>query len=272
MRRSKPGGAHDNHERWLLSYADFITLLFAFFVVLFASTQTDKRRAKAVSAAVDRALRNGTFTTQVASMLGGETKSKQQGSHAQTQPAPAETRDPPAALPHLKEHPDLKKAMDVLAGELQQEIKDQKLKLRLEQRGLVISLAEGAFFDSGEDAIKPAGYPIVEKLARVLRGLPNQVQLEGHTDSVPISNSRFHDNWDLSAARSIAMLRLLTQRFNIPEQRLAVVGYADKNARDAEQTPEQRARNRRVDIVVVTEEGANTMEPPDANLAGAKKN
>lgn len=264
MRSSKHRRSSDNHERWLLSYADFITLLFAFFVVLFASTQTDKRRAKAVSAAVDRALRNGAFSSEVANMLGGEAKSKQKGSYALHGSAPRPESSPAASTENVKDNPDLKNAMQVLENELQQEIKDQKLKMGLEQRGLVISLAEGAFFDSGEDVIKPGSYPILEKVAQVLRGLPNPVRLEGHTDSVPINNSRFHDNWELSAARSIAMLHVLTQQFGIPEGRMAVVGYADTNAQSVDTTPEQRARNRRVDIVVSSEDGAHSFDPSDS--------
>jgi chemotaxis protein MotB len=241
VRRRRP--APENHERWLVSYADFITLLFAFFVVLFASTHADRSRAKAVSVAVDEALRDGALSPAVESILGGRGASK---GHAPQAP-------PHSAPPHpAGSHEDLHSSLRVLARELEHEVKDQKVKLSLEDRGLVISLQEAAFFPSGEDTIKPASYPIMEKLARVLRKLPNPLRLEGHTDSVPINNSRFRDNWELSAARSIAMLHLLNERFQIDADRMAIVGYADTQAAEPETTPEARARNRRVDVVVVS--------------------
>ena len=247
-RRRHAGG--ENHDRWLVSYADFITLLFAFFVVLFATTQTDKSRAKAVSAAVDRALRDGALAPRVVAILGGESSDKGRGQAGQERSRPGDT---PSA--HSEPGADLQATMQTLAAELEQEIKDQKVRLRLEQRGLIISLEEAAFFDSGEDAIKPASYPILERLTRVLSKLPNPLRLEGHTDSVPINNSRFHNNWELSAARSIAMLRLFEERFGIEAARMAIVGYADTNASEPDTTPEGRARNRRVDVVVVSQQG-----------------
>jgi chemotaxis protein MotB len=244
--------------------------LFAFFVVLFASTQTDKSRAKAVSAAVDRALRHGALSPGVAAILGGEPKSK---SNDNTPPVqsdkkeqrPQEHSSPPEASP------DLTASMQVLAHELEQEIKDQKVKLKLEERGLVIGLEEAAFFPSGEDTIKPTSYAILEKLARVLVKLPNPLRLEGHTDSVPINTSRFHDNWDLSAARSVAMLRLLSERFEIDSQRMAIVGYADTQATEPNDTAEGRARNRRVDLVIVSQFGMQA-EPQQIGSQTPKKN
>jgi chemotaxis protein MotB len=262
-RRHAPG---ESHERWLVSYADFITLLFAFFVVLFATTQNDKSRAKAVSEAVDRALREGALAPKVVAILGGESSNKGRGHPAQPRPQSNES-----GAPETEASADLRATMQALAADLQQEIKDQKVRLKLEPRGLIIGLEEAAFFDSGEDAIKPSSYPILEKLAQVLSKLPNPLRLEGHTDSVPINNSRFHDNWELSAARSIAMLRLLRERFAIESGRMAIVGYADTNASEPETTPEARARNRRVDVVVVSDYGMRAESSPSETPA-IKKN
>lgn len=271
MTARKRHASGENHERWLVSYADFITLLFAFFVVLFASTQTDKSRAKAVSAAVDRALRDGALAPKVVAILGGESSNKGRG-NATRQPSPKSEEAHVDAPPDVKYNPDLKTSMQVLAGELQQEIKDQKVKLTLEQRGLIIGLEEAAFFASGDDAVKSTSYPILEKLTRVLGKLPNPLRLEGHTDSVPINNSRFHDNWELSADRSIAMLRVLNQRFGIEAGRMAVIGYADTDASEPDTTPEGRARNRRVDIVVVSQDGMRVEASQLNAAASGKKN
>lgn len=132
----------------------------------------------------------------------------------------------------------------------------------MDRRGLVISLRESGFFASGGDAVYPGTYSSIEKIARAIALLPSQVRLEGHTDSVPIHNSRFRNNWELSAARSIAMLELLSTRFDIPSQRLAVAGYADTAPVESNDTEPGRAHNRRVDIVILNERGLGP--EPDA--------
>ncbi len=271
MRTRGRSTSADNHERWLVSYADFITLLFAFFVVMFASTQTDKARAKAVSAAVQRALRDGTLAPKMAAILGGTPQDKGKGNAMMHGPGGHETKKS-EPKPEPNPSADLATSMKVLADQLQQEIRDQKVKLRLEPRGLIIGLEAAAFFPSGGDVIEPSSYPTVEKLAAVLNNLPNSLRLEGHTDSIPINTPRFRSNWELSAARSIAMLRLLNEQFGIVSKRMAVVGYADTDAVDSNETSEGRARNRRVDIVIVSEYGMHA-EPEQVSPTGegAKK-
>ena len=125
----------------------------------------------------------------------------------------------------------------------------------MQQRGLVISFSQAALFPSGEDVISPSAYEGLRKVAEAIAKIPNPVRLEGHTDSRPIKNSQFFNNWELSAARSIAVLQILTERFDVPHERLSVAGYADTAPRASNDTEEGRARNRRVDIVILNEEG-----------------
>jgi chemotaxis protein MotB len=145
--------------------------------------------------------------------------------------------------------------MKILRSQLHDEIEKHKIELNLDRRGLIIGLKQAAFFPSGGDTIDPAVYPIVGKVAAVLNNLPNALRLEGHTDSIPINTPRFHSNWELSAARSIAMMRLLSQQFGVDANRMAIAGYADTAAIDSNETEEGRGRNRRVDIVVLNEYG-----------------
>jgi len=260
--RKKKAPAHENHERWLVSYADFITLLFAFFVVMFASSQADKGRAKAVSEAVTKALEDSKMPT-IAEILGGTVYDKGKGNDAMKGPVikVKEKNQKPEEPP--KKLTELAPALKTLAIELQKEISKGQVQITLEPRGLVISLKEAAFFDSGDDTIKPSSYPIIAKLAAVVQKLNNPVRLEGHTDSVPISTSRFHSNWELSAARSIAMLELLNAKFGVERDRMAIVGYADTTPVDSNDTAEGRARNRRVDVVLVSPDGMR-VEPTKA--------
>jgi len=280
MAKKKPHADHENHERWLVSYADFITLLFAFFVVMFASSQTDKAKAKQVSESVKEAMENGGIKATVKEVLGGTVDEKGKGNAQmrgpggiQKAPKPPKPEDAPpsgtgnAALANGKSA-ELMPSMQYLTRELEAAIQAGKIEVHLEPRGLVISLRQAAFFPSGADTIAPETYPTVEKIAETIGKLPNPVRLEGHTDSNPIHTARFSSNWDLSAARAIAMMNLLTQKFGLGVERFAIAGYADNAPVDTNDTPEGRMHNRRVDIVILNQE-ALVGEPGHAASAGA---
>ena len=262
MARAKKHAEHENHERWLVSYADFITLLFAFFVVMFASSQTDKVKAKQVSDSVKEALENGGMPSAVKELWGGTVDEKGPGNAQMRGPGGAKKAEKePEVKPVIPPvSAELLPSLEYLTRELQDEIKTGKIQMRLEARGLIISLREAAFFGSGDDAINSGSLTSIGKMAAVLQTLPNPVRLEGHTDSVPIHNSRFRSNWELSAARSIAMLEVLSSRFQIPAGRFAVAGYADTVPVASNDTDEGRAHNRRVDIVILN----RTMQVPNA--------
>jgi len=254
MARKKKHEEPANHERWLVSYADFITLLFAFFVVMFASSNMDKARAQQVSESVKKALENGHTLAKLAAILGGTVDDVGKGNAMARGPGGAKRspKEAPEPEPVLAE---LLPSLEFLTRELEAEVRAGKMKLNLEPRGLVISLPQAAFFPSGQDTIDPATFPSLGKVAGVILELPNPVRLEGHTDSVPIHNSRFHSNWELSAARSIAMLELLAARFRVPRDRMAIAGYAENAPVDSNATAEGRAQNRRVDLVILSKSG-----------------
>jgi chemotaxis protein MotB len=256
MARKAKHPAHANHERWLVSYADFMTLLFAFFVVMFAKADQDK--AKKISQAFTEALEHGQLSTVVANILSGKSPTK-----GKTGAAPPQGKDPAAAAnPMLAE---LLPSLEYLSAELKDEIAAGKVHVEMHARGLVVSLMEAAFFPSGEARIVPGALPSIAKIAGALKKIPNPVRLEGHTDSVPIHNSRFQSNWDLSAARGVAMLELFTTQYGIAEDRLAIVGYADHAPVDTNETDAGRARNRRVDLVILNEVGL-AGEPESKNI------
>jgi chemotaxis protein MotB len=259
----------ENHERWLVSYADFITLLFAFFVVMFASSQTDKSRAKQISEAVEKALENGKTVgvpPAVAKILGGTVDDKGQGNAMMKGPGGAQHAPKESQQDNVVE---LLPSLQRLTKELEDEIKTGKLEMKLEPRGLVISLKQSAFFPSGQDALEKANYPTVKKVADVIRVLPNAIQLEGHTDAVPIHNARFNSNWELSCARAIAVMDVLCDTFELKRERFSVVGRAETSPVDTNETPEGRARNRRVDVIIVNSLKLKAA-PPVASAAPAK--
>lgn len=253
MARRTKRADHVNHERWLISYADFITLLFAFFVVMFASSQTDKSRAQQISAAVKEALEHGGVPAVVHEILGGTVDDKGKGNAMMKGPGGSQKQ-----LPSKTEVPeskvsvtDLMPSMTYLNQALAEEIKAGKVEVHLDARGLVVSLRQAAFFPSGGDDIAAPGLKSIEKIAKTIRDLPNPVRLEGHTDSIPIHSQRFPSNWELSTARSIAMLQLFISQYGISVDRFAVAGYAETKPIDTNDTVEGRAHNRRVDIVIL---------------------
>ena len=229
-RKRKKAEHHVNHERWMVSYADFVTLLFAVFVVLFASAQSNKNAPQQIAEAVTHALKNGSIS-EALRVLRSESQ--------------------PDATKVSPNQPGLQSSLETLNQKLAEEIATGKVDVRLDARGLVISLRQAAFFPSGQANIEPNTYPIIDKLAGVLTGLPNAVRLEGHTDPVPIKNSRFSSNWELSAARSIAMLELLATRNHINRERLSIAGFADTAPLSSNDDEEGRAKNRRVDVVIL---------------------
>jgi chemotaxis protein MotB len=139
--------------------------------------------------------------------------------------------------------------------EPQRKLASLGLDLKMEPRGLVISLPQTILFGSGDDKIGPQARATVEQIAAVLREIPNRVSLIGHADAVPIHNRRFRNNWELAAARSLRLLELLEGDCGIEESRLSVSSYSSFDPKDSNATPDGRASNRRVEIVILEEPG-----------------
>jgi len=221
---------------------------------MFSSSQADKTKAKAISESVKQALEKGSFTSAISVVLGrGKheakkaplTKIKTDEQENPETPPPAMTKTP---------NPEMAMYLENLTKALLVELNTGKLHLELESRGLVISMREAAFFSSGGEGVSASATPILEKIATVVRQMPNAIRLEGHTDSKPIHNGRFRNNWELSVARSIALLEILRDKFGIEQSRMAVAGYADHSPADTNDTDEGRSHNRRVDLVLLAPE------------------
>jgi chemotaxis protein MotB len=258
MARKKKAAVHPNHERWLVSYADFMTLLFAFFVVMFASSQADKGRAQQVSDSVKKALEGEKMSSVLSALLGGAVDNTGKGN--------AMMRGPGGAHKSAQERKEEKLAellpsLEILTLDLRKEIDAGRIQISMEARGLVVSFRQAALFPSGEDVISPDAFDAIEKVAAAVNKLPNPIRLEGHTDAIPIKTSRFRSNWELSAARSIAIMDQLTSRYGLTRDRVSIAGYADTAPVSSNDTEDGRARNRRVDIVILNQQGI-IAEPP----------
>jgi chemotaxis protein MotB len=266
--RRKKHPEHENHERWLVSYADFITLLFAFFVVMFASSQGDKGKAQQVSDGVKKALEGDNISAMVAAVLNGPPPKEHPG---KDRPKSPEIPEPRTEQDRREQQlAELMPSLKVLSSGLSEEVKKGEIQISMTDRGLVISFAQAALFPSGEDFISTGAYESIGKVAAAITQLPNPVRLEGHTDARPINTPRFHSNWDLSSARAIALLKILNERFAVPTSKLSVAGYADTAPLSSNDSEEGRGRNRRVDIIVLNEQGMKG-EPTKVDSPGPIK-
>jgi chemotaxis protein MotB len=250
-RRRRKEPEHVNHERWLVSYADFITLLFAFFVVLFAVSQVDAKKMGRFSEAVQDATNVGVFDNGkqgTSPILGGA------GSGVPTPSAPlmaAAGVDPQAALPSGGAPASIATIRERLSHTLAAAIGGGRVTLVEHDDGLVVRLRDAAFFEAAKAQVRHEVLSDLSAVGQTLRELENAIRIEGHTDSVPIRNSSYHSNWELSAARAAAVLDELVRTSQIHESRLSIAGYASQRPLVSNDTVEGRSQNRRVDIVVL---------------------
>jgi len=258
IRRKRPG--HANHERWLVSYADFITLLFAFFVVLYASAQVDQRKVGRLAMAIQVAFQElGVFpasTTKIPINMAEPLpfSTVQAIENAKRTAEIGHVASPPSdSLSAASEEANLNTLQSELQQALQHEISTHTVALHRESEGLVISLREFGFFDSGSAALRPEAVPALDRIASILAVRTCRLRIEGHTDNVPIHTAVMASNWELSTARATELVRLLIVRYRFPPERLSAAGYAEYHPIASNDTASGRAQNRRVDIVILTE-------------------
>ena len=236
------------HDRWLVSYADFITLLFAFFVVLFASAKADQKKQMEVSQAIDAAFKSlGIFPDA------SRRPAKQTNSASGTEPAaiPMNIVMGEDVLSPARVRDDLESLRRELQQRLSNQVAQHTVSIQMGRDGLVISLREAGFFDSGSAMPKPETLGTLHEIAASLGRTPYDLRVEGHTDNIPIHTVSFDSNWELSSARATRIARLFLDFQAIPPDRLSAAGYAEYHPVAGNSTAEGRATNRRVDLVVL---------------------
>ena len=222
------------HDRWLISYADFVTLLFAVFVVLFAYSLHRKQSIRNVSSAIHSAF---------------EAMS--------TQPQREDETPLSAAKPAFVPTPgfDSAKLSRQLQSILGDSISRHEIVMQRTSEGLIISLRELGFFNSGEAKLLPGAAEKLQQTAKLLMREGFEVRVEGHSDDQPIHNALFHSNWELSTARAMSVLSTFVDGAEFPPSRISIAGYGAFRPVSTNATPEGRRMNRRVDLVIIA---ANT--------------
>ncbi len=257
MKDRRRPAAHISHERWLVSYADFVTLLFAFFVVLYASAQIDKRKAVRLSNAIEAAFQQLGVAQNDPHEGRGTSSNKILNSDLGDADDPAQNlsrvENSSAGLPGVNHK---KVDFDTIRAELEKalaaEIKRNEVALRMDPDGLVISLREVGFFDSGSSTIKPGAEEAFSRVALILQENSCAVRIEGHTDTIPIHTAQFASNWELSTARATEIVKVLIENHDISADRLSAAGYAEFHPVADNDSAKGRQLNRRVDIVILS--------------------
>jgi chemotaxis protein MotB len=264
-RRKKKEEGHVSHDRWLVSYADFITLLFAFFTTLYAISTVDAQKmgkmVVSMRASFDSTLLNpGSSKLSIGHGQGGTGSSNdliQKSNPLDGIPItdfsiqklnPMASSRKREVINGEKAMGRLKRSIDSLVGA---EALRGKVRTYLDARGLIISLGEKGVFDSGSDQMHPEGKELLDTIATGLVSIGNYIRIEGHTDNVPISNPRFPSNWELSTARATAIISYMIAKFGLSPELLSAAGYAEYRPTASNDTEEGKALNRRVDIVVL---------------------
>lgn len=237
------GGGHASSERWLLTYADLITLLLVFFVVMYAMSQVDKAKYEKLKQSLSASM------TVVGA--GGRDATIIQGGNGVL---PQENT---IIAPEQLELERIAKDVKRMAKEAG--LEDQ-VETTLDKQGLVVSISNAGFFEPGEATLRGEVVPTLDRIARMLKSSDHALRVEGHTDNIPISTPKYPSNWELSAVRATTIVRFLVERHSFEPRRLSAAGYGEYYPKVPNDTEAHRAQNRRVDIVVLRSEQVQT--PP----------
>jgi chemotaxis protein MotB len=257
--------SHVSQDRWMVSYADFITLLFAFFVVLFAFARADQKKQVQVTRAVDLAFRSlGVFS--------GDTLPSDNGANS----AAGEDHAAPSRNTVMEEDvlspAKVKDDLEHLHRELEQKLSSQvathAISIKMGRDGLVVSLREAGFFSSGSATPRPETLPTLRQIAASLDHSSYDLRIEGHTDNIPIHTAEFDSNWELSSARATHIARIFIDMKAISPERISAAGYSEYHPAASNDTAEGRSENRRVDLVVLPRTKINLSAPESANPIG----
>src|ERR1035438_4022651 len=246
-----------SQDRWMVSYADFITLLFALFVVLFAFAKANQKKQAQVSQSIDSAFKS-------LSVFSGVNSASSQD-HAAN---PMNTVMEENVLSPARVKEDLERLRRELEKSLSSQVAAHSISMKMGRDGLVISLHEAGFFSSGAATPKPETLRTLRQISASLGSTPYDLRIEGHTDNIPIHTAEFDSNWELSSARATRIARLFIDLKAISPERISAAGYAEYHPMAGNDTAAGRAENRRVDLVVLPRTRINLSAPRSAQPAG----
>ena len=240
--KRRPEAEKDNSERWMLSYLDFITLLFVFFVLLYSMSNVDAEKYEALAKSMNSALAGDKQSLE----------SGQQGSPEEMLAGITTTSDGLTVDENgnvVEE--DLLDVVNLVNTLIAEKGLQNQVTVNMGDIGVWITFKDYVLFDSGSTAIKPETIGTLIELGGILKTVDNYVRIEGYTDNVPINNSIYNNNWDLSVMRASEVLDLIVTSAGFPPQKISAIGYGEYRPIATNDTAEGRSKNRRVDIVIL---------------------
>lgn len=257
MARKKRREEHENLERWLVSYADFITLLFAFFVVMYAISSLNEGKYRVMSDSLVSAFRESPKSEKLVE-LASKHPEMLSGSGKPIGKMLQQPKDE-AAAERERAAERMKKVAKNVLDVMQPLVQEGRVRVTQSPRGVTVEINASVLFKSGEAVLQMQSMDSLAAVARVLAQVENPVQVEGHTDNVPINSATFPSNWELSSSRAGSVVRLFTEQ-GVPAARMVAIGYADNRPVDTNATQEGRSRNRRVNVLILNEVGGAAQE------------
>lgn len=262
MRRRAHAEEHENHERWLVSYADFITLLFAFFVVMYSLSTVNEGKYRILSDSLVAAFRNVNINTRGEQMVPG-------AQAPAANPALPQAGIRPIVPPkNAKEEERKRQAREKMRdmareimGVLAPLVREGKVSVTEGLKGITVEINASVLFPVGEARLQPAAVKALHAVAEVVATAEFPITVEGHTDPTPIATPQFPSNWELSGARASSVVRLFVES-GVAAQRLTATGYGEQRPVASNDTPEGRARNRRVTILIEAQHPDDVKELP----------
>ena len=243
QRRKRP--EHDNHDRWLISYADFITLLFAFFVVMYSISSVNEEKYKTFGNSLNIAFTKKPITAPAGSV--GVVGNQQD----QMLKALVDRRAVRLGEQQRKIQERMKNLTSGLSEVMASLINRRTVSVNQTKRGVVIDISASTLFRTGEATLQPGMLDVLRQVAAVLSKEELPIEVEGHSDDIPIATVQFPSNWELSSARASSVVRMLIDN-GVPAKRLAAVGLASNQPLVPNDSPENRAKNRRVTVTIMS--------------------
>ncbi|NOU95137.1 OmpA family protein [Paenibacillus sp. LMG 31456] len=253
-RRNKKHAEHENHERWLITYADLITLLLIFFVIMYAMSKIDTEKYQILSQALNFEYKKADSVLPQGQGVLGRVSTAKANEGDKSENAEKEKKEK-----EEKEQKEIReKQLENLLEKIQQYIQQQNLQAQVfaanTPKGISVTLNDLFLFDLGKAELKKEAFPILNQLATLFPTLNTTISIEGHTDNLPLATgSLYRDNWGLSNERSLSVLRYFINTAGLDPKKFMSSGYADTRPVAGNDTLENRAKNRRVEIVVLRE-------------------
>ncbi|MHB1421121.1 MAG: flagellar motor protein MotB [Bacillota bacterium] len=252
MSRRKSGEeGHENNERWLLTYADMITLLMIFFIVMYTISNVNAQKFHTLAKSLNVAMNGGTTPLE-----GGAFVEMPEAPDTGSTESQAESNAYTAVAAELNKY-------------LKEQHLDKEVAISVEERGLVVSFEDTVLFPKASSDITPQAKEIIGRVGKILRQMPNYIRVEGHTDNLPIDNARFKSNWELSVLRATSVVHILVKETGINPKRISASGYGEYRPVAPNDSEQNYAKNRRVDIVLL-QTSLSISEPENLEQSGKK--